>query len=327
MNILMIGDSSGNDDEGMKKIGHKLSASLGAIPKTNAKFASVKEIFLNPKDVGSTNIIHYIAGPSWRSFVYARLLKMRVGSKGTKTVISFIHPHWSYLASVTFRFFRPDAVVVQSDRWKAYCLQLGLKLWDRPIVGVDLNRFRPVSSTEKQRIRGELELPKKKKIVLHVGHLNKGRNLLHMTKLVGKDVLPVIVGSTSVQPDRGLVSCLESAGIIVIHRYLENIEKFYQAADCYVFPTIDPRFCVQIPLSIVEAIACGLPAVSTKFEGLPLLFPEGYQGIIYVDEIDMLPAKVNETLSSFVKPEPEKLVRLDWKNIGKELREFYESIL
>ena len=84
---------------------------------------------------------------------------------------------------------------------------------------------------------------------------------------------------------------------------------------------------MQIPLSIVEAIACGLPAVSTKFEGLPLLFPEGYQGIIYVDEIDMLPAKVNETLSSFVKPEPEKLVRLDWKNIGKELREFYESIL
>ena len=52
MNILMIGDSSGNDDEGMKKIGHKLSASLGAIPKTNAKFALVKELFLNPKDFG-----------------------------------------------------------------------------------------------------------------------------------------------------------------------------------------------------------------------------------------------------------------------------------
>ena len=88
------------------------------------------------------NIIHYIAGPSWRSFVYARLIKMRVNSKGAKTVISFIHPKWSCLASMTFRFSLPDAVVVQSDRWKAYCLKIGIKLWDRPIVGVDLNKFR-----------------------------------------------------------------------------------------------------------------------------------------------------------------------------------------
>ena len=58
-----------------------------------------------------------------------------------------------------------------------------------------------------------------------------------------------------------------------------------------------------------------------------MLFPERFQGIIYIDEIDMLHAKVNETLSSFVKPEAEKLARLDWKNIGKELREFYESIM
>lgn len=327
MNILLIGDPSGNDDEGMKKIGRKLSASLEATPNINARFAAVKEVFLNPNAFGTLEIIHYIAGPSWRSFVYAHLLKMHAGSKGTKTVISFTHPHWSSLASLAFRLFRPDAAVVQSVRWKAYCSHFDLKIWDRPIAGVNLNRFCPVSLIDKQRIRDELAFPKNKKVVLHVGHLNRGRNLLFLENLVKRDLLPVVIGSTTVQPDGGLVRSLEAAGVIVIHKYLESIEKFYQAADCYVFPTIDPRSCVQIPLSILEAMACSLPVVSTRFEGLPLFFPEGYPGITYVDELDMLPAKVYDALFFSAMPEPERLACFDWSSIAEGLRDLYMEIL
>ena len=326
MNILLLGDPSDKDDEGMRKIGINLTVSLGAIPKINAQFASLKQVCLKPKSFRRPDIIHYVVGPSWRSFVYACLIKMQVGTKVTKTVISFIHPRWSYFADMALRLFRPDAAVVQSDRWKAYCSQLGFKIWDRPIVGVDLNRFRPVSSTEKQRIRDELKLPKKKKIVLHVGHLNKGRNLIHITKLAEKDVLPIIVGSTSVHMDSALVSCLEAAGVIVIHRYIENIEKFYQAADCYVFPTIDPKFCIQIPLSILEAMACGLPVVSTRFEGLPLFFPEGYPGIKYIDDPSMLSAEMHDDLFFPERPGRERLACFDWENIAKGLKEFYVGL-
>jgi len=108
---------------------------------------------------------------------------------------------------------------------------------------------------------------------------------------------------------------------------LENIEKYYQAADCYVFPTIDPKFCVQIPISIVEAMACGLPVVATRFEGLPLFFPEGYPGLTYVDDLRMLHTKVHDILSFSARPEPERLELFNWKNIAMGLRQFYLEIL
>jgi len=323
----MIGDPSGSDDECMKKMGRQLSTTLGAIPKTNVWFAGVKEVLVNPKTFGTPEIIHYIAGPSWRSFVFTRLLKMRTGSKGTKTVVSFIHPQWSYLASLAFRLLIPNVAVVQSFRWKVYCSHLNLRIWDRPIIGVDLDRFRPVAPIEKQRIRNELKFPKNKKVVLHVGHLNRGRNLLCMDNLVKRGLLPVVIGSTSVQEDVELIRSLETAGVIVIHEYIENIEKYYQAADCYVFPTVDPRSCSQIPMSIVEAMSCGLPVVSTRFEGLTMFFPDGYPGITYVDDSDMLSAKVHDALSTSAKPEPERLTCFDWENIAVELRGLYVEIL
>ena len=327
MKILLIGDPTGNADEGMKKIGHKLCSFLGAIPKTNVQFVSVNEVLLKTNSFSKPEIIHYVAGPSWRTFVYAHLLKMRVGNKGTKTVVSFIHPNWSFLASLTIRLFRPDAVVVQSNSWKSYCSHLNLKLYDQPMIGVDLTRFHRISKVKKQRIRSELGLPATKIVVLHVGHLNLGRNLNHLTSLVEKDMLPVVIGSTTVHPDLELVKTLEAAGVMVICRYLENIEKFYQAADCYVFSTISPRFCVQIPLSILEAMACGLPVVSTRFEGLPLVFPEGYPGITYVDDLRILPAKVRHALSFSGRPESETLECFSWANIAQKLLEFYFKII
>ncbi|MBA7687618.1 D-inositol-3-phosphate glycosyltransferase [subsurface metagenome] len=221
----------------------------------------------------------------------------------------------------------PDAVVVQSGQWKSYCSHFNLRLWDQPIVGVDMGRFRRVSPVEKQCIRNALGLPATKKIILHVGHLNQGRNLLPLTRFVEKEMLPVVIGSTTSKPDCGLVKSLEAAGVIVICKYLENIEKYYQAADCYVFPTIDPKFCVQIPISIVEAMACGLPVVATRFEGLPLYFPEGYPGLTYVDDLRMLPTKVHDVLSFSARTEPERLELFNWKNIATGLRQFYLEIL
>jgi len=195
------------------------------------------------------------------------------------------------------------------------------------MTGVDINKYCPVTFAEKQLIRRELGFPVNKKIVLHVGHINRARNLLPLTKLAKEDFFPVVIGSTTESADENIKQRLEAAGVLVIHRYLENIEKFYQAADCYVFPTVNPKYCVQIPLSVLEAMSCNLPVISTRFEGLPYVFPEGYMGITYVDDLDALPRFVCDVLSKPVRPRAGSITSFDWANIGLNLSQFYTKLL
>jgi hypothetical protein len=49
---------------------------------------------------------------------------------------------------------------------------------------------------------------------------------------------------------------------------VDNVEDWLRAADIFAFPTHDEAF----GLSLVEAMACGLPAVSTRVGGWPTSF-------------------------------------------------------
>lgn len=327
LRILLIGDTSGKPDEGMKKIAHRLSSILCSRNGMNVRLVSVPEAMRNPRSFGRVDLVHYMAGPSWRSFLYVYLLRQFLGHS-PKTIISFIHPRWSALASVFSRVFRPNAVIVQSAKWKQYCSRSGALISDELLVGVDLDRFKPVPADERMRIRNRLRLPLDSKILLHVGHLNLRRNLLPMTEFQDNaNMLPVVVGSTTVRPDCEVVRALRQAGVRVVHQYLENIEFFYQAADCYIFPTVDPRCCAQVPLSVLEALACGTPVVSTRFEGLPIFLPAGFPGLTYLEERDSIPRVVERVLSSSVKPDPARLSEFSWDRIAAKLSAFYRSIL
>jgi len=323
--ILIIGDTSGSPDEGMKKASKELSHLLDL--SMNVRLASVADILRNTVSFRKIDIIHYMAGPSWRSFFYAFFLKQILGRKA-KTIISFIHPKWSILAGVFFRVFKPDAVIVQSRKWKQYCHDSGVLMSDELMLGVNLKKFSPVSIEQRNEIRKLLNLPLDKKILLHVGHLNPGRNLSLMTRFKeDRDVLPVVIGSTTVCPDTKIVNSLEDAGVKIIHEYLDNIEMFYQAADCYIFPVVDPHCCIQIPLSVLEALACGIPTVATRFEGLPYFLPNEFPGLNYLDDPATIHASVQHLLCSNVKPDPEMLHEFSWNRIVTKLEGFYQRIL
>jgi len=311
----------------MKTICRHLNESLNELPGMHSEFVSLQEALGKPALHRPCHIIHYMSGPSWRSFVYCKLLRLRLG-KSPRVVVSFIHPHWGLLAEIMLRTFPPDGAVVLSERWRARCAAARLELSDAPLAGVDLERFAPVSPERRRDLRRTLGLPEGKIVVLHVGHLNTGRNLAAFHCFKGQEeFFPVVVGSTTVTPNTEVVNGLRNAGVTVIHKYLPNVEDYYQAADCYLFPTIDDHWCVQVPLSVIESLSCGTPVVATRFEGLPLLLPDGTDGLTYIDSFDNLIETVRQVACGGAVSPPPSLRRLGWDRIARELNAYYDHLL
>jgi glycosyltransferase involved in cell wall biosynthesis/thymidylate kinase len=146
---------------------------------------------------------------------------------------------------------------------------------------VDTTRFAP-APVDAAAVRSELGVPGDLPLVLHVGHLKHSRGLDVLGALAESDDLSVLmIASTSTKADPDVRRRLEARGVRVVRRYLPDIERVYRAADVYVFPVEDPLGSIEAPLSVIEALASGLPVVSTPFGALPELFARG-RGVSFV---------------------------------------------
>jgi hypothetical protein len=172
-----------------------------------------------------------------------------------------------------------DIVFTQSPASAEVFRSIGCK----PILlpgAVDHEVFRPVSAQEKSRLRSQHGFREADRIILHVGHCNRERNVQVLAQLAGRGFQPVLIASTSTSVDGELLAGLRQAGVRVITEFVEAVEHFYQLADCYLFPVFQATEAIDAPLSLLEAMACNLPVVSTRFGALPSLVEPGH-GLYY----------------------------------------------
>ena len=321
--ILLIGDPKGNADEGMRNIALNLSFIEDC--ELQFYFVSIKEVLIHLSKYNDVSIVHYLAGPTWKSFISLFIIKLLIKTH-PKTIISFIHPRWNIIASLMFRLFKPDAVIVQSEKWKRLCSKVCSRVYEVPVAGVDSERFFPASKKQKIKIRKELGLDKEKLIVLHVGHLIEGRNLKIFNSFNESiDIYPIVIGSSTTKCDMTLVNELKNSNVNVINKYIPNIEKYYQAADCYLFPTVNSNNCIQIPLSILEAQACNLSVITTRFEALPYLFPYNQPGFQYIDNFFNI-TKIIRKVSFESFNGINRISKYSWKSLHNKFAVIYKEL-
>lgn len=156
--------------------------------------------------------------------------------------------------------------------------------------GYDERAFRPVAPGARERLKAKYDLPRDRFILLHVGHVRESRNLEVFLRYRdwGTDVQPVIKAG---DVDPSWAHRLRMAGIIVIDEYIHDVHELYQAADCYLFPVNDPTGAVEFPLSVIEACACNLPVLSTRFGLLPEMIGEG-NGFHYYDRVSEIAGRL-----------------------------------
>lgn len=177
------------------------------------------------------------------------------------------------LTRLAIRFIRPHLILTQSLAMTGLLRGLGCTVVHVP-PAVDATRFTPASDGRRRALRQQLSLPTESYIVLHVGHINANRNVQVLARVQQAGGQAVLVGSTSTPQDDGLARDLQAAGVIVVRHYVRKIEEYYQAADCYLFPVVSSTGAISVPLSVLEAMACNLPIVTTPYGDLPALFPQ-----------------------------------------------------
>lgn len=174
-------------------------------------------------------------------------------------------------------FKRADAFVSLSSEISHELNQAGIpphQVWTIP-NSVDVDKFHPVSDLVRANLRSKLGLPEDKKIVVYTGRLLTTKGLPPLLA-VWKDIQPahpnvklLIVGGGS----KDIHDCEDYLHSFVKNNQLSdsvhftgdvnNVDEYLKAADVFVFPTWNEAFGI----SLIEAMACGLPVIATPTGG------------------------------------------------------------
>lgn len=143
---------------------------------------------------------------------------------------------------------------------------------------INLERFKPVDITVRDEIRKELNLPIDKQIILVVHRLSPVRKtdyylpyIIDKTIFDNKNAQIVVIGEG---PEKE--SLLNEVKSKKYDKYIKfigakpnsDIEKYYRAANIF----LNPSYTEGFPRVIIEAMASGLPVVTTDAGGTKDLF-------------------------------------------------------
>jgi glycosyltransferase involved in cell wall biosynthesis len=203
-----------------------------------------------------------------------------------------------------------------------------------PGIGVNTNKFKHVN-IDRDKKREELGISKDTIVILSIGELIKRKN--HETALRAiaeinnnNKLVYLICGSGEL--DTYLKDLAKSLGIENIVRFLgfrNDIPEICIASDIFLFPS----FQEGLPVSVMEAMAAGLPVVCSNIRGNTDLIYNGVGGyLINPDDVDgfmkaILELKNNPDIRrSFGVNNSKKVEKFSKETVKKEISKIYREV-
>jgi len=173
--------------------------------------------------------------------------------------------------------------------------------------GLDRQRFHPLEPEAVTVLRRRLGAPADGPLALFVGSGFERKGLTYLLQAFGslKDKASHlwVVGKGRIASYRRAAARLGVADRVKFWGPVRETAPFYQAATVLALPTLyDP--CSNV---VLEALACGLPAITTAANGAAEFITPGVNGAILARPDD-IPA-LTQALAAFLAPGPDPQVR------------------
>lgn len=250
----------------------------------------LKKFFLNPELLSllrrKREPILYIPISSNGTGSIVRLCLLSLINKEKVTALFALRHSMNSISRILLKFSGVKIVVLSAESYDYFCGIVGDSRVTRLKTGVDSKKFVPADPSDIGKLRAKYGLPEGKGIVLHVGHMRPERNISCLGHL-DEDLHSVLVLSSAARQHwdsrlhQELAAC---KNLTILYEYIPEIQEVYQLADVYLFPVQVDGACIDLPLSVLEAAACGTPVVCTDYGALKefrgktgFWFPESFE--------------------------------------------------
>jgi glycosyltransferase involved in cell wall biosynthesis len=231
-------------------------------------------------------------------------------------------------------FSQADTVVALSEQVRMELLEFA-KIPESKVVvvhpGVDCERFCPLEGDDVNCLRQHCGMSKTddRLLLLFVGEIRSNRkNLDLVLKALTRDpsLVLAVIGAAHRSPYLAMVRQLGIANRVHFLGQRRDVAELMRGADCFIFPTHYEPF----GLVITEAMASGLPVITTQQAGAACVITDGHDGLIVPNgnEVDYLLNAVTTLKDSDERKKLGIAARLTAERLTwKEMASHYENLL
>lgn len=198
-----------------------------------------------------------------------------------------------------------------------------------PGVGINLDNFGN-ASTDNAAKRKELGIPENVALLLSVGELNENKNHETVIRAIAdmENVHYIIAGEGDLREHlQEVINKLGIADRVRLLGFRSDIGELCEAADVFVFPS----FREGLPVSLMEAMASGLPCIVSKIRGNMDLIDEN--GGMLFDQHSVMACK--EAIERVLDGEQtnmsaynlEKIKKFSISVVEEKMKEIYQEVL
>jgi glycosyltransferase involved in cell wall biosynthesis len=271
----------------------------------------------------------------------AAILAGRLGIPFSVTVrgddVNVFFKHWSRRPWIRWSLQKAGVVIALSRELKEILVAGGIPSGKIAVIpnGIDAGAFHPV---DRMRARTHLGLPAKSRIVLSVGRIHRSKRFPVIVEAVARltgrfpDLQIYIVGAPDHEADDTAAILDMAARHNVMHRLHlvgsqdpQVLKYWYGAADIFCLPTAREGSANVL----LEAMACGLPCVTTPVGGNPDVVNSADIGTIVAPGVGAM----TEALAAGLTREW-NLARIaahgrarTWQSVAAECRDRLEALL